>query len=170
MIRPGVWALCCALLACSKSSGDGQPRVMSDLRVLPGPGPVPPDPGEGGTRPPSHDPVEYDGALTAYTVTQTFEASAAPPVDPDLAIVQAARATASECFSGLTGGPDVRSAVIRVTVVPGGSVSRTEVSSDPDALDCLRRVGDGLHFSAKDDNGGGGIRSFSIDVSVSRNH
>jgi hypothetical protein len=170
-------ALCAALVACSKSN---EPTPTGSLRMMPG-APAPPPPEDTATAAPkpfvpTHDPIEYDGAPLTYIATVTLEGSAAK-VDPDLAIVEAARASASSCFAGL-GGPDVRSAVIRVTVVPGGSVSRTEVSSDPDVADCLRRVGDGLHFSAQDekpgkggtDNGGAGIRSFSIDVSVTRNH
>jgi hypothetical protein len=177
-----VSALAGALLACSKKD-DPKPAATTSLRMLPGQGPpaAPEDPIATATRnsglAPGHDPVEYDGALLGYTVTVTLEA-AAPRVDPDLAIVQTARATASECFTGVAEGPDVRSAVIRVTVVSSGRVSRTDVVSDPDVADCLTRVGNGLHFSSQDDrpgaggtdNGGAGIRSFSIDVTVTRNH
>jgi hypothetical protein len=185
LVRAGVLALCGVLPACSKSSDSAQ-RSPSSARVLPGAAPMQPEDPAGFApgdlpRAPGHDPIVWDGAPLAYTVTQTLEA-AAPTVDPDLAVVEAARASASECFGGLTSGPDVRSAVINVTVVPSGSVSRSEVSSDPDVADCLRRVGEGLHFSEKDDrpgpagsrgggdNGGAGIRSFSIAVSVTRNH
>jgi hypothetical protein len=175
-----VSAACGALLACSKSNETTPAPKPIDLRMLPGgPAPVAQDPAQAGTPPnaPARDYFEYDGAPLTYMVTVAVEAGA-PKVDPDVVVVQAAKASAAECFAGLTGGPDVRSAVIQVTVVPTGSVSRTEVSSDPDVADCLRRVGDGLHFSSKDekrgaggtDNGGAGIRSFSIDVSVTRNH
>jgi len=173
-----VSAACSALLACSKS--DEQAPKPINLRMLPGaPATIALDPAQAGTptNAPGRDYVEYDGAPLTVMVTVTVEAGP-PKIDPDVAVVQAARVSAGECFSGLTGGPDVRSAVIRVTVVSSGTVSRTEVSSDPDVADCLRRVGDGLHFSSQDekrgaggtDNGGAGIRSFSIDVSVTHNH
>jgi hypothetical protein len=110
---------------------------------------------------------------------EKLEAAAAPVVDPDQAIVQAARVSASACFAGLQGGPDVQSAILEVTVVPSGQVSRSTVhasTSAADVLDCLTRVGNGLHFSSKEENSpkqdskSEGIRSFSIDVTVARPH
>jgi hypothetical protein len=182
------WAACAvafaALPSCSKSSGSPKALNMSGTRMVPGGPPVDPaaEPPADFPTAPGHDPVEGDGAPLYYTVTEKLEAGAPPKVDPDLAILAAARVEASECFNRTSGGPDVRSAVIRVTVLSAGNVSRVEVSSDPDVFDCLHRVGDGLHFTQKDDapagktsprgadNGGAGIRSFSIDVSVTRNH
>jgi len=174
-----VSAACGALLACSKSNETTPATQRIDLRMLPGgPAATGPDPAQAATptNAPGHDNIDYGAPLT-YTFNVAVEAGAPPRIDPDVVVVQTARASAAQCFAGLT-GPDVRSAVIQVTVVPTGSVSRTEVSSDPDVADCLRRVGDGLHFSSKDekrgaggtDNGGAGIRSFSIDVSVTHNH
>jgi hypothetical protein len=169
------------LLACSKSSAPEANTVST--RVLPGsiplgPSPVPTE----GTMPSSsnadagHDFIAYDGAPTTYTVIEKIDAASIRP-DPDLAVVAAAREEGAGCFAALSGGPDVRYAVIQVVVVPGGSVSRAEVSgvSEPEVLDCLRRVGSGLHFSdktgtTKGDNGTEGIRSFSIDIHVSRAH
>jgi hypothetical protein len=122
---------------------------------------------------PQHDPIVFDGAPLSYIVTETIEAAAAPVVDPDQAIVQAARVSASACFAGVQGGPDVQSAILEVTVVPSGQVSRSTVhavSSVPEVLDCLTRVGNGLHFSSKEDSKSEGIRSFSIDVTVARPH
>lgn len=173
----GAVVLCLAgVLACSKKD---EPKPAADLsrgpRVLPGSTPAAPPPPEEPTAAPlavapGHDPVIWDGAPLAYTVTQTVDASTVT-VDSDLAVVAAARAEGVGCFSGLPEQAQ-RSAVIRVTVVPSGSVSRTEVSSDPEVKDCLTRVGDGLRFSDKSggNNAGAGIRSFSIDVSVALHH
>jgi hypothetical protein len=112
----------------------------------------------------------------SYTVREVVETSVVH-VDPDQGVLAEARVAGATCFSGLTEGPDVRSAVIRVTVVPSGSVSRTEVEgpSEPDVLDCLRRVGNGLHFSDEAENkenhsGSESIRSFSIDITLTLAH
>jgi hypothetical protein len=165
--------------ACSKSDPPRE-AVSTSPRILPGFGVSPPtaptDPAEPApvvAATPHHDPVEYDGAPLSYTVTETLEAAAAPTVDPDQAIVQSARVAAGGCFAGLQGGDDVQSATLNVTVVPSGQVTRTSVSAQtraPEVLDCLTRVGNGLHFSSADDSGSEGIRSFSISVTVARPH
>jgi hypothetical protein len=174
------------MAACSRSEG---PRevVSTSPRIIPGVGasqPVPtasPDPDPTAPAPgvAQHDPIVFDGAPLSYIVMEKLEAAAAPVVDPDQAIVQAARVSASACFAGLQGGPDVQSAILEVTVVPSGQVSRSTVhasTSAADVLDCLTRVGNGLHFSSKEENSpkqdskSEGIRSFSIDVTVARPH
>jgi hypothetical protein len=172
------------VLACSKSSTpEPGPNTVSK-RVLPGSVPLPaPPPAPTDGVPPSssaayagHPFIDYDGAPLTYTVIEKIDAASIKP-DPDLAVVDAARAAGAGCFASLTGGPDVRYAVIQVVVVPTGTVSRAEVSgvSEPEVIDCLRRVGTGLHFSDRTsttngDNGTIGIRSFSIDIHVARPH
>jgi hypothetical protein len=172
------WAFALLALGVGCSKGSEKEPLSTGSRVLPGsvvdPSgvvAVPTDTTTTPTSPTPHQALEYDGAPVFYTVTETVDANSIR-VDPDIAVVQAARASGAGCFAGLQGGPDVRSGVMQVTVIPTGSVSRTEVAGDPDpgVRDCLRRVGDGLHFSAKDDSKGEGIRSFSIDVTVSRPH
>jgi len=175
----GAWcrgaALALTLAACSKPDEPKQ-ALSTSPRILPGlgapqPSPADPAPTATATSPP-HDPIDFDGAPLSYTVVERREA-AVPVVDPDQAIVQAARVSASACFTGLTGGPDVRSAILEVYVVPSGQVSRTSVSSETTArevIDCLIRVGNGLHFSSKENSQSEGIRSFSIDVTVARPH
>jgi hypothetical protein len=133
--------------------------------------------------------LDYDGAPLSYTVVETRDAPAIR-ADPDETVVESARKAAGECFSGLAEGPDVRSAHLQLTVVPSGRVSRTEVAgpSEPGVVDCLRRTGNGLRFRVTEDealaqrsttepgNPGGNnstgetIRSFSIDVTVTRAH
>jgi hypothetical protein len=183
-LRHGGRAIACLsfgglALACSK--GDST-ATSTSTRVLPGSYPAPaaqqgttarPDPASGR---PNHAPLDYDGAPLSYIVTEIVEASTVQ-VDPDQSVLDEARIAGAGCFAGLQGGPDMRSAFIRVFVVPSGIVSRTEVGGQPEAavLDCLRRVGDNLHFSAKDesrnkDSQSESIRSFSIDVSVARAH
>jgi hypothetical protein len=173
------WALVGAalLLGCSKSSEE--PAGRASTRVLPGADPVAPQATETtptGSAPRkewAHDAVEWDGTPGFTTVYQVFTVdSSTTQVDPDDAVVQAARASGASCFAGLQEGPDMRSATIQVTVVPSGSVSRAEVSgaSEVEVRDCLKRVGSGLHFSAKEGNMSEGIRSFSIDIHVTRAH
>ncbi len=163
------------VLGCSKPRDSSGPVESRSPRVLPGVEPgassTQDQPAGGGTSTSPHELPEYDAAPLIVTVTETVEASAVK-ADPDVGIVQAARATASSCFTGVSGGPDVRTAVIHVTVVPSGRVSRTEVSGapEPELADCLRRVGDGLQFSSKEDSQRESIRSFAIDVTVSRAH
>jgi hypothetical protein len=177
-------ALLAALAACSKSSGDPQPLNLSKngTRVVPGAPAVRPQAAESPTQDPfAEDAGVFDpgtpGQPLVTQVTERIDATAFR-VDPDDAVVQAARASGGSCYAGLQEGPEVRGATLSVTVVPGGSVSRTEVfgESDPGVVDCLRRVGDGLHFSSKDDapsakeNAAASIRSFSIDIRVARAH
>ncbi len=169
--------------ACSKPD---RPHISTSARILPGGGmpappstpPVDPDLSASPTSP-HRESIEYDGAPLSYIVTETFEASVTT-VDPDDAIVQAARAFASRCLVSVQGGPDVLSAVLEVSVVPSGRVSRTAVTSQvtaPEVLDCLVRTGNGLRFSSREgsqsdagDSTAEGIRSFSIDVTVARSH
>jgi hypothetical protein len=183
--RRGVEAFACLCAfggftpACSKGSHDSAAPTTSP-RIMPGSysatPPAEETPGASATPtsvPRTPDPFDYDGAPLSYTVREVVETSVVH-VDPDQGVLEEARVAGASCFSGLTEGPDVRSAFIRVTVVP------TEVGgpTEPDVLDCLRRVGDGLHFSeegAKSDNGGthnGGesIRSFSIDITLTLAH
>lgn len=189
--RRGVEAFACLCafggftLACSKGSHDSaapttSPRIMPGSYSAAPPAEEPPGTSPTPTSVPrTAGPFEYDGAPLSYTVREVVETSVVH-VDPDQGVLEEARAAGASCFSGLTEGPDVRSAFIRVTVVPSGSVSRTEVGgpTEPDVLDCLRRVGDGLHFSeegAKSDNGGThngseSIRSFSIDITLTLAH
>jgi hypothetical protein len=173
-----------ALVACSKSSGDPQPLSLSQngTRVVPGA----PAARSHAAESPTQDPFAEDagvfdpgapGQPLVAQVTERIDA-AAFRANPDDAVVQAARVSGASCYTGLQEGPEVRGATLAVTVVPGGSVSRTEVfgESDPGVVDCLRRVGDGLHFSSKDDapsakeNAAASIRSFSIDIRVARAH
>jgi hypothetical protein len=180
----GLSVLACLAVACSKSSHDLSVGSRS-TRVMPGSIPAAEAP-QGTTdtplTPPSaptlYDPLDYDGAPLSYTVTEIVETSVVH-VDPDQRVLEEARIAGAGCFTDVQGGPDVRSAFIRVTVVPSGTVSRAEVggASEPELLDCLRRVGDGLHFSEsqrndsqRDDSGSESIRSFSIDITLARAH
>jgi hypothetical protein len=109
------------------------------------------------------------GPLT-YTVTTRRDA-APPPVDPDLAVIASGRASAAACFTGIRDGSPSRSASIHVTVLPSGTVNHSEVSSantaEPWVVSCLESVGNGLHFA---DKPASDIRTFSIDVTVTRTH
>jgi hypothetical protein len=181
-----------SVVGCSKSSSTIAP-LGTNKRVLPGAVPPPTTepvaaPTEGTPTPTApmyaHEAILWDGAPTTYTLTERIDAAAVRP-DPDLAVVQSGREAGAACFSGLQGGPDERYALIQVVVVPTGAVSRAVVSgvAEPDVLDCLRRVGGGLRFSdrtvaptgalggsTRSDNGAEGIRSFSIDIHLSRAH
>jgi hypothetical protein len=180
-VWPRAAALALIAAACSRSEGPRQ-VVSTSPRIVPGLGASPlvpttdstdPDPAALAPVVPQHDPVVFDGAPLSYIVMEKLDAAAAPVVDPDQAIVQAARVSASACFAGLQGGPDVQSAILEVTVVPSGRVSRATAhasSSVPEVLDCLTRVGNALQFSSKEDSKSEGIRSFSIDVTVARPH
>jgi hypothetical protein len=186
-MRPflGSWILIGAALGCSKSSGESSAITTNGTRIVLGVDPTPgPSAGTSPTGPKTTrpDPVEYDGAPLVYTSTETVDSSVTH-VDPNVSIIQGAQAAGANCFAGLQGGAEERSASIQVTVVPSGSVSRTEVSgaSEPEVADCLRRVGGSLHFNPNDgsqapaggpmeDNQRGSIRSFSIDIRVARGH
>jgi hypothetical protein len=115
--------------------------------------------------------TEEAGPPLMYTVTIRPDAAPAPKENPDLAVVAAGRASAAGCFTGISDGSNSRSASIRVTVLPSGTVNRSEVSSgnttEPGILSCLEGVGDGLHFS---DRPAADIRTYSIDVTVTRAH
>jgi hypothetical protein len=122
--------------------------------------------------PPGHvDIATMDAAPQYYTVTTKREGGAAQQVDPDLAIIAAAKASAASCFTGISDGSNSRSATIQVTVVPSGSVTRSDVSSpntaEPGILSCLQSVADGLHFADKPN---ADIRAYSINVVVTRSH
>jgi hypothetical protein len=95
---------------------------------------------------------------------------AAPPVNPDDAVLESARRAAGGCFSSLAAGPGAppeRTAHIVFSVIPTGTVSSADVSSgdttEPNVLDCLRQVALSTHFS---DSGGGPLRTYAIDVRV----
>ncbi len=122
-------------------------------------------------KPPPHVAITgSDGAPLTYTVAVRREA-AAPRVDPDLAVIASGRTAAAACFTDIRDNSPTRSAIIRVTVLPSGTVNRSEVSSssttEPWILSCLESVGDGLHFSDKPK---ADIRTYSIDVTVTRTH
>ncbi len=185
MHRGGEWSRTAALVtltvvaACSKPDAPREvvstsPRILPGLGAPPASAPAEPAPTSVVEVAPRHEPFQFDGAVLPDTITEVSEAAAAAPlVDPDQAIVQAARVSASACFAGLQGGPDVQTAIVEVTVVPTGWVSRSAVSAPAlgrEVVDCLTRVGNGLHFSSKDDSHSEGIRSFSIDVTVARHH
>jgi hypothetical protein len=148
----GVMAVC---VACSKDATRSEPAPLTvGPRVVPGlvSGAAPP------TAPPppspvvaTVDPVELQPDAVTYVVTEKRDASETR-ADPDLATVQAARVAGAGCFGSVQGGPDVRRALLTVTVVPSGTVSRVEVAgeSDPGVVDCLRRVGNGLRFSSQE--------------------
>jgi hypothetical protein len=102
--------------------------------------------------------------------TVVTEAGAAKPVNPDDAILEQARVAAGGCFSSLpagAGSPPQRSAHIAFTVVPSGTVSTANVSSNDTTaegvLDCIRQQALSTTFS---DNGGGPLRTYAIDVRV----
>jgi hypothetical protein len=105
------------------------------------------------------------------TQTIVHEAGAvAPPVNPDDAVLERARVSAGRCFSSLAATPDSppeRSAHIVFTVIPTGTVSNANVSSadtsEEQVVQCLREEALSTTFS---DNGGGPLRTYSIDVRV----
>lgn len=170
MNRSGVaiLSLACAL-GCSKADAD-KPRVRSlGGRAAPAPPPLSAD--ETSETPSTHaEIVRVDAAPFTYTVKSAPDV-AAPPVDPDLAVIAAARATAARCFTGITDGSLSRTASIQVTVLPSGSVNRSEVSSgsttEPWILTCLEDVGSGLRFA---DKPAADIRTYSIGVTVTLTH
>jgi hypothetical protein len=122
---------------------------------------------------------------TADTATAAATAPAAPPgaaaaspatatpkVNPDDAILERTRVACGGCFSSLPAGagfgPPTRSAHVSVVVVPTGTVSRADVSSndttDGNVLACLQRTAQAAQFS---DNNGGPLRTYAIEVRVS---
>jgi hypothetical protein len=111
-----------------------------------------------------------DAGPITYTVTLKPD-SAPPKVDPDLAILGAARSMGAACFTSIRDGSPTRSATIHVTVLPTGTVSRSEVSSNSTTeawvLSCLESVGKNLHFA---DRPAGDLRTYDVDVTVVRNH
>jgi hypothetical protein len=115
--------------------------------------------------------VRIDAAPIYYTVKTSSPDVAAPPVDPDLAVIASGRVAAARCFTGITDGSLSRSASIHVTVLPSGTVNRSEVSSgsttEPWILTCLEDVGSGLRFA---DKPAADIRGYSIGVTVSLTH
>jgi len=155
---------------CSKDDADQPHRVKSlGGRPIPVPPPVVTD--ETPEAPGTHaEIVRIDAAPIYYTVKSSRDV-AAPPVDPDLAVIASGRLAAARCFTGITDGSLSRSASIHVTVLPSGTVNRSEVSSDsttePWILTCLEDVGSGLHFA---DKPAADIRGYSIGVTVTLTH
>jgi hypothetical protein len=180
----GVLALGCAL-ACACSREDDQPKQVVDLRPgyarLASAAADAEAPGALATaeKRATKDPPwlsDADAAVPMFRMmvnrTITVEAgtrgSEAP--NPDDAVLERARVTAGGCFASLAAGPGYgpseRSAHIVFTVVPSGTVSTTEVSSDTSdegVLGCLRQQALSTAFS---DNGGGPLRTYAIDVRV----
>jgi hypothetical protein len=177
-------ALLCALLAasaCSKDSNGNKPqvvRMMGNQRSVPPPSPDSTDTPEGPTDPPpapTHVEITSQHQAPAMHLTQVIRLEAGvEKVDPDVAVLDAARASGAGCFTGITDGSAFRSAVIKVTVLPTGSVSKSEVSSpnttEADILSCLESVGEGLRFSEKPDRPAVDLRTYAISVSVTRTH
>ena len=100
------------------------------------------------------------------------EASPAPPkVNPDDAVLERTRVAAGACFASLPAGPGfgppTRSAHITVNVVPSGTISRADVTSDDtdttSVLGCIQQTAERAVFS---DNGGGPLRTYAIEVRV----
>jgi hypothetical protein len=164
--------------ACSKDADESKaPKVRTlGARAVP----VPPPPA---TAPPREDdtteappPAEHvvigpsDAGPLYYTVKLHPDAST-PAVDPDLAVIASARTAGAACFTGITDGSRSRSATIQVTVLPSGSVNRSEVSSGSTreawVLSCLEGVGNGLHFA---DKPAADIRTYFIGVTVTLDH
>lgn len=115
---------------------------------------------------------EEAGALAPRVITRTFETKNA--VDPDKLVIDDAHMRAAKCFDGFIFDRRARTAVIDVTVIPTGTVTRAEVRSsdtrEPQVLACLKSLGEGLKFSDRTgpDSGtnGGGLRTYAIDVAV----
>jgi hypothetical protein len=128
-----------------------------------------------GSPPPFGAPPQPAASVTAPAVAApaaVATAPAAPKVNPDDAILERTRVACGGCFASLPAGagfgPPTRSAHISVVVVPTGSVSRADVSSndtnDPNVLDCIQRTAQAAVFS---DNNGGPLRTYAIEVRVS---
>jgi hypothetical protein len=100
------------------------------------------------------------------------DAAPAPPkVNPDDAVLERTRVASGGCFASLPAGPGfgppTRSAHVSLVVVPTGTVTRAEVTSDdtddPRVLNCIQRTGEAAVFS---DNSGGPLRTYAIEVRV----
>jgi len=174
--RASVGVLCVvALVGCWKDDAESAPKVRT-LGVRPPvsrPAEPPPADDTAEPAPKALNHVDIEPTVSppvTYTVTVHTDAGPKAP-DPDVAVVEAARAAASQCFTGISDGTTSRFATIHVIVLPSGSVSRTEVSASTThedwILSCLDGVGSGLHFSDKPK---ADIRNFSISVSVSLAH
>jgi hypothetical protein len=163
--------------ACSKDGDDSKRHVVRTLGARPIPLRAPPpvaSPTDDTTEAPA--PAEHvvigpsDAAPLYYTVTTHRDANA-PAVDPDLAVIAGARTAGAACFTGITDGSRSRSATIQVTVLPSGTVNRSEVSSGSTkeawVLSCLEGVGNGLHFA---DKPAADIRTYFIGVTVTLDH
>jgi hypothetical protein len=171
-------SLLCPALGCSKESDAPKTKTMTmGTRTLPAPVPTPTagaDPNAEGLvveGAPSHATIGPSDAGPLYYTVKIRRDAAVEKEDPDLAIMAAGRAAGARCFTGITDGSQSRSATIQVTVLPSGTVNRSEVSSGSTKeawiLSCLENVGSGLHFSDKPT---GDIRTYSIGVSVTLTH
>ena len=96
--------------------------------------------------------------------------AAAPPSNPDDPVLERARVSAGACFNSAPPpagtSPPERSAHIVLTVIPTGTVTNADVSSDennPRLSSCLHDQAMATHFS---DNQGGPLRTYEIDVRV----
>jgi hypothetical protein len=180
-VRRGLAVLACAgVLACSHDEDD-KPR---QLDLTPGFARASAASADGKLRPASparpirpEDPrrADVDSSVPPLqmivTHTVVIESGApAPRVNPDDAILERARVAAGGCFGSLPTGPASpreRNAHIVFTVIPTGTVTNADVSSedtgDEAVLACLRQQALGTRFS---DNAGGPLRSYAIDVRV----
>lgn len=150
------------------------PRILGHGRSLPSATPEPAGDGIQTTNevlpPAAHSAFETMAAGPVYYTRKVGLDAATKPVDPDLAVVEAGKSAAAACFTGITDSSVSRSAVIHLTVLPSGTVNRSEVSTsspEPWITTCLEGVGNGLHFS---DKPAADIRAYSIDVTVRRTH
>ncbi len=134
--------------------------------------------------PPVHDELDtplgtvaLDAASRAPVIVVRAELvdAGSPAVDPDAAILDAARAEAARCFVGLPrGGPARRTATVTVTVISTGTVSHADVRSldtpEPYVVDCLKRLGEGLRLTERSDRapdgGSAALRTYAIEVAV----
>jgi hypothetical protein len=166
-----------ALAACSRE--DDKPKAI-DLasrfaQVSPAPG--------GGARAASAPKDEpWPGDVDSSSAPRGFQymvkrtiviegGAPAPAVNPDDAILERARVAAGGCYASLPaearyGSPE-RTAHIVFTVIPSGTVSTANVSSndttDEGVLACIRQQALATAFS---DNAGGPLRTYAIDVRV----
>jgi len=176
--------LACALaFGCSKDEDKDRPVKIIELptRYTHEATPIPPPPDAASTAAPERplpwprapepaQAVAASASAPAPPAAAIADAAPAKPVDPDEAIRESLRVGAGGCFAGLPAGganPPERSAHITVMVIPTGTVSRADVSSDdttdPGVLSCLRQRAQSTAFS---DNHGGPLRTYEIDVRV----